>query len=678
MDIESATYMNLAWLIPALPFASFLLMALAVRTRSELACGWIATATVFASCGLALAVGHEYFTQFPPGSSHPLLVPWSFGWLPYMPGLTANMGVLLDPLSILLMIVVTFVSSMVHLYSMGYMKGEGGFGRYFIELNLFTFSMLGLVVAPNLLQMFVFWELVGVSSFLLIGFYYQRQSAVAAAKKAFIVTRFADLGFLVGILVFAFFAHRAFPDVAAFMPTISGHTPQPFDFAVLNHPAMLSQIHGAGTFLGMSILSLALLLVFMGAAGKSAMFPLHIWLPDAMEGPTPVSALIHAATMVVAGVYLVARLFPAFAFAGAPLVVVTGVGAFTCLFAAVIACTQSDIKRVLAFSTLSQLGYMMFALGVATVDHPLGYTASLFHLFTHAFFKSLLFLGAGAVIHAVHSNEIWDMGGLRRRMPWTHLCFLVATLAIAGVPGLAGFFSKDEVLRAAHENHHTLVFLVGLAVAALTAFYMFRIYFVTFWGGPRSEGANRAHEAPLVMLLPLGILSLLSVLAGYLPIADYLGLQHAVATLADGAAHVAEQGAHDEHGIHWNIVLPATLAALSGIAAAAILYAGGSNRAGSIKGGLGAIYVLVRNKFYVDEVYLFVTKRVLFRLVSRPVAWFDRHVVDGTVNLVAWLARIGGLLLSTLQTGQVQTYAAWGITGVGVLLALLWFGIGRN
>jgi NADH-quinone oxidoreductase subunit L len=365
------------------------------------------------------------------------------------------------------------------------------------------------------------------------------------------------------------------------------------------------------------------------------------------------------------------------------LVVVTAVGAFTCLFAAVIACTQTDIKRVLAFSTLSQLGYMMLALGVATANHPLGHTASLFHLFTHAFFKSLLFLGAGAVIHAVHSNDIWDMGDLRRRMPWTHLFFLVATLAIAGVPGLAGFFSKDEILRAAHENHHTLVYIVGLAVAALTAFYMFRIYIVTFWGSPRSDGANRAHEAPPVMLLPLGILAVLSVAAGYMPIANYLGLEHAVATIGDGAAHAADQvlhaeAVHAEHGIHWNIAVPATLAALLGIAGAALLYGGSSGRAARVSGGFGAFYTLVRNKFYIDEVYLFITKSILFRLVSRPIAWFDRNVVDGMVNLVGWMARIGGMVLSALQTGQVQTYAAWGFTGVGVLLAILWFGIGRS
>jgi NADH-quinone oxidoreductase subunit L len=303
----------------------------------------------------------------------------------------------------------------------------------------------------------------------------------------------------------------------------------------------------------------------------------------------------------------------------------------------------------------------MFALGVATVEHPLGHTASMFHLFTHAFFKSLLFLAAGAVIHAVHSNDIHDMGGLWRRMPVTHVVFLVATLAIAGVPGLSGFFSKDEILRAAHDSNHTLTYITGLVVAALTAFYMFRIYFVAFWGAPRSDGANRAHEAPVVMLVPLAVLALLSIVAGYVPMADWVSLQ---------------QGHAAHGGIHWNIALPATIAALAGIAGAMLLYLGDGHRAASVSRAFGAMYTIVRNKFYVDEVYLWITKSIVFRWVARPVAWFDRHIVDGTVNLVAWTARVGGMVLAVLQSGQVQTYAAWGVTGVGVLLALLWFGFG--
>jgi NADH-quinone oxidoreductase subunit L len=399
-----------------------------------------------------------------------------------------------------------------------------------------------------------------------------------------------------------------------------------------------------------------MILVFIGAAGKSAMFPLHIWLPDAMEGPTPVSALIHAATMVVAGIYLVARLFVAFAVSGTALLVAAYVGAFTCLFAAVIACTQNDIKRVLAFSTLSQLGYMMFALGVSTMDNPLGYTASLFHLFTHAFFKALLFLGAGAIIHAVHTNDIWGMGGLARRMPITHATFLVATLAIAGVPPLAGFFSKDLILAAALENHHTVIFAIGLLVAGITAFYMFRIYFVTFWGKARSASANHAHEAPTVMLVPLLVLAPCSVVAGFVPMGQFISV----------GEHVAEH--------HASALIPvlAVVVGLIGIALAWFIYHGDTHRAQLVVNKLGRIYKVIYAKFYIDEIYLFVTHRIIFPLIATPIAWFDRHIVDGGVNLTANLTRLGGVILSRLQTGQMQTYGVWLVNGAIVAALGIW------
>ena len=408
---------------------------------------------------------------------------------------------------------------------------------------------------------------------------------------------------------------------------------------------------------GMSLLTVALVLVFMGAAGKSAMFPLHIWLPDAMEGPTPVSALIHAATMVVAGVYLVARLFPAFAFSGGALLVVACVGAFTSLFAAVIGMTQDDIKRVLAFSTLSQLGYMMLALGVATMEHPLGHTAGMFHLFTHAFFKALLFLGAGAVIHAVHSNEIWDMGGLRRKMPVTHATFLIATLAISGFWPLSGFFSKDEILASALETGHYVIFGVALFVAGLTAFYMFRIYLVAFWGGHRSDRARHAHEVSPVMWAPLVVLAVLSIVAGYVPMSDFVGI---------GAGHAGH------HGVNFAVAVPATLAALAGAGMAIFLYTGSANRAAAVVRLLGGVHVTVKRKFYIDEIYLFVTHRVVFSLVSRPIAWFDRTVVDGGVNVSAWSTRALGHVFSWLQTGQVQTYSGWYAGGALIVLLVLW------
>ncbi len=650
------------WLIPALPFFSFIVVGLFIRPVSGKASGIVATLAVAASAVVAYALAWEYYARFPAGHEHPILIPWSFDWLSFQPGLAVTAGVLVDPISVLLMVVVTTVSALVHLYSIGYMHGEPGYARYFTFLNLFTFSMLGLVVAPNIFQMYVFWELVGVSSFLLIGFYYRRPSAVSASKKAFIVTRFADLGFLVGILILGYYGYSAMeqlgPLAAGAAAEAGVTTLQPFDFLYLTNPEVLkelSQLHMG--ILGVGVLTAAMVLVYMGAAGKSAMFPLHIWLPDAMEGPTPVSALIHAATMVVAGVYLVARLFPAFAASETALYVVAGVGTFTCLFAAVIGITQDDIKRVLAFSTLSQLGYMMLALGVAGMAHPLGYTASMFHLFTHAFFKALLFLGAGAVIHAVHSNEIWEMGGLRKRMPVTHLTFLVATLAIAGIYPLAGFFSKDEILAAALGSGHSVIFAVGLLVAGLTAFYMFRIYFVTFWGPHRSEHAHHAHEAPAVMLIPLVILAALSVVTGFIPMGQYVSIGHAE---------------HHHGGVNLAIAIPATLVAVAGIGLAAFFYAGDTRRAARVAQGLGSVYRTIKQKFYVDDLYLFVTHRIIFRFISRPIAWFDRHVVDGGVNLSAWITASSGATLRRLQTGQVQTYGVWLVGGSMLTLLVLW------
>lgn len=648
-----------SWLIPAIPFVSFAVVGLGIAPISKRAAGVVATAAIFISAILAYCVAWDYF-HLAAGKEHAAIIPFSFEWLRYQTGLSVQAGVFIDPISVLLMVVVTTVSALVHLYSIGYMHGDFGFGRFFTYLNLFTFSMLGLVVAPNIVQMYICWELVGVSSFLLIGFYYQRPSAVAASNKAFIVTRFADLGFLVGVLTLGYYGYQLFGELGTAVSataTANGVTHlQPFDFLYLTNPAVLERL-AAMNFGGfdISLLTLAMALVFMGAAGKSAMFPLHIWLPDAMEGPTPVSALIHAATMVVAGVYLVARLFPAFAASGSALLLVAYVGAFTSIFAAVIGLTQDDIKRVLAFSTLSQLGYMMLALGVATMGHPLGYTASMFHLFTHAFFKALLFLGAGAVIHAVHTNDIWEMGGLAKKMPVTHATFLIATLAIAGIWPLAGFFSKDEILAAARDSGHTVIFASSLVVAGLTALYMFRIYFLTFWGKGRSEHTHHAHEAPVVMLVPLVVLAILSIVAGFVPMASYVGIGEAA----------------EHHGINFAIAIPATAAAVLGIAIAWFFYAGKTDRAAAAAQTIGGLYRVVKQKFYIDEVYLFVTHKILFSLVARPIAWFDRHIVDGGVNLSAWLTRTSGDKLKYLQTGQVQVYGLWFVGGMLFVLLII-------
>ena len=651
-----------AWLIPAIPFISFLLVGLFLRPVSKRWSGVVATLAVFASMVLAYTLAYEYFSLFPPGSEkHPSLVPFATEWLRYQDVLTVKVGVLVDPISILLLLVVTTVSFLVHLYSIGYMSDDQGYGRFFTYLNLFTFSMLGLVVAPNLVQMYVCWELVGASSFLLIGFYYNKPSAVAASKKAFIVTRFADLGFLIGMIILTVVGYglyqQVLPAIGPVFQQFGGGVPQVFDFAFLTHPTVLKAFAAQNTQLfGLGILTLAAILVYVGAAGKSAMFPLHIWLPDAMEGPTPVSALIHAATMVVAGVYLVARLFPVFALSGTALLVVAYVGDFTCLFAAVIAVTQNDIKRVLAFSTLSQLGYMMLALGVASMAHPLGYTAAMFHLFTHAFFKALLFLGAGAMIHAVHTNNVWEMGGLRKKMPVTHITFLIATLAISGIWPLAGFFSKDEILASTLGGHYYVIFAVTLFVAGLTAFYMFRIYFLSFWGEAKTEEAEHAHEAPAVMWIPLVVLAGLSMVAGFVPMAKFIHIGKAL----------------EHHGINMMIAGPATGVAVLGIGMAWFFYVGDSSRADRMTQRMGLLYQVVKEKFYIDEVYLFITHKIIFHYISRPIAWFDRNIVDGGVNLVGWMTHTSGALLRFLQTGQVQTYALWFVAGSLFTLLFLW------
>ncbi|HSK13249.1 MAG TPA: NADH-quinone oxidoreductase subunit L, partial [Phnomibacter sp.] len=456
-------------LLLALPLLSFAVLGIWGRKYLQKISGILGTAVLAVITFIALGMAWRYFiTDEHINGSYQSIIAVNFNWLQFgYRDLSIDIGLLLDPISVMMLVVVTVVSLMVHIFSLGYMKGEERYATYFAFLALFTFSMLGLVLSANLFQIYIFWELVGVSSYLLIGFYFTKPSAVAAAKKAFIVTRFADLGFLIGILIIGIQGGSL--DILTIVQRLTD--PGSEAFTALS----------AASFMGISALTWALTLVFIGGAGKSAMFPLHIWLPDAMEGPTPVSALIHAATMVVAGVFLVARLFPVFHFNEIALNIVAWVGALSALFAAIIACTQTDIKRVLAYSTMSQIGYMMFALGVSGYggESGLGYTASMFHLFTHAFFKSLLFLGAGAVIHAVHSNDMADMGGLRKAMPVTHLSFLIACLAIAGVPPLSGFFSKEEILLAAW-NGNKVIYFIGLITAAITAFYMFRLYFSIF------------------------------------------------------------------------------------------------------------------------------------------------------------------------------------------------------
>jgi NADH-quinone oxidoreductase subunit L len=638
--------MEYSLLIIATPFVLFLLLGLLGMKMKPGVAGIIGTLGMGFCAFLAYTVAYQYFFQIgKTGGEWVRQIPLNFEWLRFTDKLHIDLGILLDPVSVMMLVVITTVSLMVHIYSLGYMKGETGFQRYYALLSLFSFSMLGLVIATNIFQMYIFWELVGVSSYSLIGFYYTKPSAVAASKKAFIVTRFADLGFLVGILILSFYTKT-------------------FDFGLLtaDHAGLVTTSMAGGTFMGLSVATWAMTLIFMGGAGKSAMFPLHIWLPDAMEGPTPVSALIHAATMVVAGVYLVARLFPVYFFAAPEVLeLIAFIGAFTALFAAIIAITQTDIKRVLAFSTISQIAYMMVALGVSKYgDHDgLGYMASMFHLFTHAFFKALLFLGAGSVIHAVHSNEMEQMGGLHKYMKITSITFFIACLAIAGIWPLSGFFSKDEILAAAF-HHQPVLFWTLWVVAGLTAFYMFRLYLCIFWNTPKSpkgdlkvEG-HHPHESPAAMSIPLIILAVFSVFTGFIPFAKYIS--------------------SDNIPFHTHIdpvvAILSLLVAFVGIGFAFFLYFKESGKPAEIAQSLGVFYKAALHKFYLDEVWMWFTKTVIFQSICEPIKWFDRHIIDGSMNGLAWSTQKVSASIKGLQSGQVQFYA-WIFIAGSILIAVL-------
>ena len=637
---------NYISLIPLLPLAGFVLLGLFGRRYLKKSSGIIGTGLLLISTVLALYTAYNYFfVNGKIGDSYQSITAIKFTWLSFSENITIDMGIILDPISVMMLVVVTFVSLMVHIFSLGYMKGEERFSTYFSFLSLFTFSMLGLVIASNLFQIYIFWELVGVSSYLLIGYYYDKPSAVAASKKAFIVTRFADLGFLIGILILAFYGETL--DFNTLIQRLTD--PQ--------SPQLLAI--ASASFVGISILTWALTLVFIGGAGKSAMFPLHIWLPDAMEGPTPVSALIHAATMVVAGVYLVARLFPVFSINEAALQIVTWVGAVSAFLAAIIACTQTDIKRVLAYSTMSQIGYMMFALGVSGYggEAGLGYTASMFHLFTHAFFKSLLFLCAGVVIHFIHSNEMKDMGGLRKYLPIAHITFLIACLAIAGIPPFAGFFSKEEILLAAYQNNPA-IYYVGLITSGITAFYMFRLYFSIFWNkSPDSRlltPDSHHGEGTFSMKLPLFLLAIGTAVVGFIPFGKYVSSD----------SKVLES--------HFDLsfsILPVILG-VTGILLAMRMYKKESTRPQKVAHSLGGLYNAAYKKFYIDEIYLFITKKIIFNLVGRPSAWIDRNIVDGTMNGIAWLTGKISALIKGIQSGKVQTYTLYFFGGI-IILAIV-------
>lgn len=623
-----------AWLIPALPFLSFLIIAF-VTKRSKRLSSTVSILAILASFSLAIAIGLGVIQSGAEIVENPAVV--SVNWLSIQ-GLEIDFGTIIDPLSAMMLFVVTLVASMVQIYSLGYMRGDVGWSRYYAYQSLFAASMLGMVIATNLLQLFIFWELVGLCSYLLIGFWYFKVSAREAAKKAFITTRVGDFGLLLGML----FLYTKFGtlDFAALS-------------AVLN--TNIQDVAIIGTAGYVTVMSF---LIFMGPIGKSGQFPLHVWLPDAMEGPTPVSALIHAATMVVAGVYLVARMYFLFDHADPmALQFIAGLGAFTAIFAASIAIAQDDIKRILAYSTLSQLGYMMFALGVGSL------TSSMFHLMTHAFFKALMFLGAGSVILAMHhKQDIWDMGGLWKKMPITGTTFFIGVLAIAGVPPFAGFWSKDEILASALHNGHPIIYGVGLFTAFLTAFYMSRLFFVVFMGPEKPQ--NHTHESPWSMTIPLLILAFFSVFGGF------------VALPEENFGFFIHYGTFHHEPIAWGLAGISVIAGLLGIGLAYITYVKKTISAENMVARFPGIYKLLKNKYYVDELYLWLIHNIM-DVLAKILYWFDIYIVDGIVNGLALITRGSGRVLRRTNTGQLQTYAMVFFFAVVVIFMVFAFGEGQ-
>jgi NADH-quinone oxidoreductase subunit L len=630
-----------AYLIPLLPLFSFIMIVFFLRWKEKVSAGlsiamilgsWLMSVIILIETISRGAVPYEAFYKFID-----------------LPRFTLEIGILIDSLTAVMLVVVTTVGACVEIYSLGYMKDDPRFSRFFAYLSLFLFSMLGLVVANNFFMIFIFWELVGLTSYLLIGFWFEKKSAADACKKAFLTTRVGDLGFLIGLFLVAFY------------------------FGTFNYHHVF-EIVGTGT-VPAGVITAAAIFIFCGAVGKSAQFPLHVWLPDAMEGPTPVSALIHAATMVAAGVYLVARSMSLFVGSADASLVVAIIGVVTSFMAATIGLVQNDIKRVLAYSTVSQLGYMIMALGLYGYDtahevHSSGFYAGTFHLMTHAFFKGLLFLGAGSVIHAVHTNDIQEMGGLWKKMKITAITFMIASGSISGIFPLSGFWSKDEIV--ATTVHHPIFMVLTLVIAFMTAFYMWRLCFLTFTGSPRDQHRyDHAHESPGVMTYPLMLLAFLSIFAGWVGIP---ALEHGF------AAFVYHEHAYHPH-FNWGMALLSTVVALSGVGLAYLMYYKRSISPEKVAAALKPLYKLTYNKYYFDEIYqviiinpLMAFGRLMWSFDARVIdgfvnlvgkatilwaqvkQWFDVWIVDGAVNGSGWIVRKGASILRYLQTGSLQFY----------------------
>jgi NADH-quinone oxidoreductase subunit L len=609
--------MENAWIIPLFPLLSFLILLLFGKRLKE-ASAYVGILFTLASLVFSLLVLFERFSE----PSYKTSTDWlTIGDIQLTAGFEVNQ------LNALMLVIVSLVSFLVHTYSKGYMHGDKRIPVFYAYLGLFTFAMLGLVISPNLLQTYIFWELVGAGSFLLIGFYFNKEEAKAAAKKAFIMTRIGDVGLFIGMILL-FWETKSFEYSEIFQAVEAGAI----------SPTMIT---------------LTAILIFIGAVGKSGQFPLHTWLPDAMEGPTPVSALIHAATMVAAGVYLVASMFPLFAASDTALLTIAIIGAFTAIFAASIGIVQTDIKRVLAYSTVSQLGYMMLALGSA------GYVAGVFHLMTHAFFKALLFLAAGSVIHAVHTQNIEEMGGLWKKLTFTGPLFLIGTLAISGVPLFSGFFSKDEILIAAWEGGHPVLFLLALIAAFMTAFYMFRLFFMVFTGESRTAMKN-VHESPTNMTFPMIVLGVLAVISGYVNtpwFGSFLGDWLVEGNEALGHGHI--------EGPIW-IMIAATVVSLLGIFLAYLIYYKRSIARNWLSGTGDTLHTILYNKYYVDEFYQYTVVAVT-KGISYFLRFIDVFLVGGIVKGVAGIVQALGATGSQLQNGQTQTYGAVAFIGLALL-----------
>lgn len=646
------------WLIPLFPLIGFLINGLlGKKIKNEAIIGSIGAFAVL--CSFIVSV-MTFLKLIGLPSEERVVNVKIFTWMT-AGNFNADIAFLIDPLSCLMLLVVTGIGFLIHIYSIGYMHGEDGFYRFFAYLNLFVFSMLLLVMGNNLLLMFVGWEGVGLCSYLLIGYYFKKKSAGDAGKKAFVMNRVGDFGFLLGtFILFWWFGQN--------------HNVWTIQFTELQQHAHLLPSGG--------VVTIITLCFFLGATGKSAQIPLYTWLPDAMEGPTPVSALIHAATMVTAGVYMIGRMSYLFVRSPDTMMVIAVIGGCTALFAATIGTAQNDIKRVLAYSTVSQLGYMFLAMGVGA------FTAGIFHLMTHAFFKACLFLGSGAVIHSMHgalhhvhshddAQDMRNMGGLRKHMPLTFMTFLVATIAIAGIPGFAGFFSKDEILWQAfanplHGNLNMLLWGLGVCAALLTAFYMFRLVFMTFYGKCRiKEGAEKyLHESPMVIVIPLIVLALLSIVGGYIGLPKLIGdvvggipnyLEHYLQPVfANANAYVKANlhgDHHHSHALEWGLMAFSVVIALIGIAIAAMLYLVNPELPKKFTSAFPALHRAVYNKWYIDELYDFLIVNPCKSLGNFLWKGFDVLVIDGVVNGVAHVVMAFGGVVRYMQTGQIYNYA---------------------